>query len=525
MWDFGGRRVGVNLTELILRATWAWPGNMLQVRGAIPRVAFRLKFGFMLASSLSVFDVIQVGVGPSASHTVGPMRAGADFVALLLDSGQPFQRLEVELQGSLGATGRGHLSDGAVLCGLSGFVPATVQPGGVARLLDAVTPEGSLVLPGGLTVPFCFERDLLYRPQTIAPFHANSLVIRAYDETQVTFSKRYYSIGGGFVTRDEADCGEPGELTSLDECAAATAVPYPYNSMDDLLQLAQSEGKSLGDLVRANELSRMTCAELGHGLDNLRKMMNKCIDNGCANTETILPGGLSVPRRAHRLFTHLRARDGKPGTPAIWRSFAQDPMRAMDWVNLWALSVNEENAAGGMVVRAPTNGSAGIVAAVGRYLQWFCPEVETKCGPAQRDYLTVAGAVGGIIKTNASVAGAEVGCQGEVGSAAAMAAGGLAAALGGSPHQIENAAEIAMEHHLGLTCDPIGGLVQVPCIERNAIAAVKAINAARMSLWGDGTHRVSFDEVIETMYETGLDMSSKYKETATGGLAVNVVEC
>lgn len=479
----------------------------------------------MQASSLSIFDVIQVGVGPSASHTVGPMRAGADFTQLLRESGVAYDRVEVELQGSLGATGRGHLSDGAVLAGLSGLTPATIEPGAVARLLDSVRPEGSIVLPGGSPVTFRFSRDMVYAPNTIAPFHANSLVIRTYSGSTVTFAKRYYSTGGGFVTRDETVEGEAGATTSLDEPDNAVTVPYPYNSMAGLLQLAQTEGKSIGEIVRANETSRMTRGDFGRGLDNLRKMMNKCIDNGCENTEALLPGGLAVPRRANRLYQHLRDRDGKPGSPAIWRSFAQDPMRAMDWVNLWALSVNEENAAGGMVVRAPTNGSAGIVAAVGRYLQWFCPEVESKCGPALRDYLTVAGAVGAIIKTNASVAGAEVGCQGEVGSAAAMAAGGLAAALHGSPRQIENAAEIAMEHNLGLTCDPIGGLVQVPCIERNAIAAVHAINAARMSLWGDGKHRVSFDEVIETMYETGLDMSSKYKETATGGLAVNVVEC
>ncbi|MDY6076693.1 L-serine ammonia-lyase [Mobiluncus sp.] len=479
----------------------------------------------MQATPLSVLDVIQVGVGPSASHTVGPMRAAADFVNHLAQSGAAFDRLQVELQGSLGATGRGHLSDGAVLAGLSGFLPDTVEPGSLPRLLSSVKPAGSIVLPGGSSVGFQYDWDMVFTPETVAPFHNNSLVIRASQGDQVTFALRYYSTGGGFVTRDDAIEGEPGNLTQLDKTPTTVDVPYPYTSMGDLLRAAETNNKTIGEIVRANEKTRMSMGEFGKRLDTLQKQMGACIDRGCATTEDVLPGGLAVPRRARKLFLRLTERDGKPGTPAIWRSFAQDPMRAMDWVNLWALSVNEENAAGGMVVRAPTNGSAGIVAAVGRYLQWFCPEVETKCGPAQRDYLTVAGAVGGIIKTNASVAGAEVGCQGEVGSAAAMAAGGLAAALGGSPHQIENAAEIAMEHHLGLTCDPIGGLVQVPCIERNAIAAVKAINAARMSLWGDGTHRVSFDEVIETMYETGLDMSSKYKETATGGLAVNVVEC
>lgn len=478
-----------------------------------------------MPSMVSIFDVIQVGVGPSASHTVGPMRAAADFVTRLLAAGVTFNRLRVELQGSLGATGKGHLSDGAVLAGLSGYLPDNVDSEVIPGLLAAVKPQGALTLPNQETVNFVFDRDLIYAPKTVAPYHNNSLLLQAYGGETPVFAERYYSIGGGFVTRDSRTVGEPGKLTSLDEKPIAGTIPHPYSSMSELVNLAESSGKSLYQIVIENEQVSRSVEQIEQELDYLTDVMGTCINRGCHSEIAVLPGGLNVPRRAHQLYMKLSERDGAPGSPAIWRSFAQDPMRAMDWVNLWALAVNEENAAGGQVVRAPTNGSAGIVPAVGRYLNWFCPSVEKALVPALREYLAVAAAIGGIIKTNASVAGAEVGCQGEVGSAASMAAGGLAAALGATPHQIENAAEIAMEHHLGLTCDPIGGLVQVPCIERNAVAAIQAINAARISLWGDGKHRVSFDEVIQTMLETGLDMNSKYKETALGGLAVNVVEC
>ncbi|MCU9968179.1 L-serine ammonia-lyase [Mobiluncus mulieris] len=478
-----------------------------------------------MPSVVSIFEVIQVGVGPSASHTVGPMRAARDFVTRLLAAGVAFDRLRVELQGSLGATGKGHLSDGAVLAGLSGYVPDNMDSEVIPSLLTAVNPGGNLILPGRKTVDFGFSRDMVYAPKTIAPYHNNSLLLQAFWGQAPVFSGRYYSTGGGFVTRDDRLEGQPGQLTSLDETRSGGVIPHPYSAMSELVDYAQDSGKSLYRIIVENELATRTIEQIEGGLDNLSHKMGACIDRGCQSMAAILPGGLGVPRRAHALYLKLSQRDGAPGTPAIWRSFAQDPMRVMDWVNLWALAVNEENAAGGQVVRAPTNGSAGIVPAVGRYLTWFCPRVENHQVEALREYLTVAGAIGGIIKTNASVAGAEVGCQGEVGSAASMAAGGLAAALGGTPPQIENAAEIAMEHHLGLTCDPIGGLVQVPCIERNAVAAMQAINAARISLWGDGKHRVSFDEVVQTMLETGLDMNSKYKETALGGLAVNVVEC
>ncbi|MCI6585362.1 MAG: L-serine ammonia-lyase [Mobiluncus sp.] len=479
----------------------------------------------MTKTMVSIFDVIQVGVGSSASHTVGPMRAAADFVARLGETGLKFDRLQVVLQGSLGATGRGHLSHGAVLAGLCGYVPDTIDSDVMPRLLDSVNPAGTLLLPGRVGIDFIYERDLIFAPATIAPYHNNSLVLRAFSGSNPVFETRYYSTGGGFVARDSQVEGDAGELTRLDEIGDLKDLPHPYSSMSELVAAAEDAHKSLARIVTENELTSRRLEQIERELENLNSKMSACIDRGCHSDLATLPGGLGIPRRAHKLFTHLSERDGQPGTPAIWRSFAQDPMRAMDWVNLWALAVNEENAAGGQVVRAPTNGSAGVVAAVGRYLNWFCPSVENKCGPALRDYLTVAGAIGGIIKTNASVAGAEVGCQGEVGSAASMAAGGLAAALGATPRQIENAAEIAMEHHLGLTCDPIGGLVQVPCIERNAIAAVHAIDAARISMWGDGTHHVSFDEVLTTMLQTGLDMNSKYKETSLGGLAVNVVEC
>lgn len=478
-----------------------------------------------MPSMVSIFDVIQVGVGPSASHTVGPMRAATDFESRLLATGVTFDRLRVELQGSLGATGKGHLSDGAVLAGLSGYVPDNMDSEVIPGLLAAVNPQGSLTLPGRKTIPFVFARDMVYTPRIIAPYHNNSLLLQAFAGTAPVFSQRYYSTGGGFVTRDDRLEGEAGTLVSLDEKSAGGEIPHPYSSMTELVDYATQSGKSLHRIIIENELASRTIEEIEGELDNLAHKMSTCIDRGCQSSVAILPGGLGVPRRAHALYLKLTERDGAPGTPAIWRSFAQDPMRAMDWVNLWALAVNEENAAGGQVVRAPTNGSAGIVPAVGRYLNRFCPSVEHRLPAASREYLVVAAAIGGIIKTNASVAGAEVGCQGEVGSAASMAAGGLAAALGATPPQIENAAEIAMEHHLGLTCDPIGGLVQIPCIERNAVAALQAINAARISLWGDGKHRVSFDEVVQTMLETGLDMNSKYKETALGGLAVNVVEC
>lgn len=474
---------------------------------------------------VSIFDVIQAGVGPSASHTVGPMRAAVDFMTILLASERNFNRIRVELQGSLGATGKGHLSDGAVLAGLSGYTPDRIDSGVIPRLLTAVQPQGILNLPGGKTVNFIFDRDMVYAPHKIAPYHNNSMLLQAFIGNDTVFAARYYSTGGGFVTRDSHVEGEAGELSALDEKPHAGKIPFPYSSMDELVAFAEDSAKSLAQIVVDNELPNRTMAQIDRELDKLIDMMGKCIDRGCASEAAILPGGLGVPRRAHRLYLKLVERDGLPDTPAIWDSFGQDPMRAMDWVNLWALAVNEENAAGGQVVRAPTNGSAGIVPAVGRYLNWFCPGVKNCSSRAMREYLLVAGAIGGIIKTNASVAGAEVGCQGEVGSAASMAAGGLAAALGGSAKQVENAAEIAMEHHLGLTCDPVGGLVQVPCIERNAVAAMQAINAARISLCGDGTHRVSFDEVVQTMMETGLDMNTKYKETSLGGLAVNVVEC
>lgn len=516
---------------------------------------------------LSVFDMFRIGIGPSSSHTVGPMRAGLAFTTELAALAQP-ARIAVDLYGSLGATGRGHSTDRAVLLGLAGHDPETVAIDVVDALLPALAATGSLTLPGGTVVPLDLAADVRFAPRTVLPYHVNALTITASDHCGRTVLQRtYYSVGGGFVmvqTNDDASDPQVASLaTSQSGVGIDVPAPHPFATAAQLLAACAETGLSIAELVRANEEAVRPRATVDAHLDRIANTMFDCVDAG-TSAQGILPGGLDVPRRARALAAKLAQRSGSrvADGPRPWVSTPADPMRAMDWVNLFALAVNEENAAGHRVVTAPTNGAAGVIPAVLGYLVTHCPEAgaspgagpdtsdsaraplsrvrlapiaEAESGPSAaraRDrratahsFLLAATAIGALIKTNASIAGAEVGCQGEVGSASAMAAAGLAQALGGSPEQVENAAEIAMEHSLGLTCDPVGGLVQVPCIERNAIAAVKAINAARMALWGDGRHTVSLDAVIETMRQTGNDMLSKYKETSEGGLAVNVVEC
>ena len=592
----------------------------------------------MPARPLSVFEIFRLGIGPSSSHTVGPMRAArhftselalvcgvveadsgaevADFGAEVADSVAPAEnvrpaRILTELMGSLGATGHGHSTDRAVVLGLAGYEPETVPLAAVKGIIDDVAATGVIDIPSVGPVPFVLERDMQFVPRVILPYHANGMTMRALAASgEVMLERTYYSVGGGFVMQELGDPLRSPEAVPLGGGAAASAevpVPYPYGNGAELMAQCHRNGLRVSDVVLANEMAARPHADVIAYVDRVWQAMQDCIDAGCEQ-EGYLPGMLWVERRAKRLHTQLRQRGS-----------VSDPMSGMDWVNLYALAVNEENAAGHRVVTAPTNGAAGVVPAV---LKYFCEFVEpavsapgssephggvfaadgprvangggagvvgagvvvgdgavsvddsgsgtaggsvgivsgsagnavgdgvgvgdgapmvgndapmggTGSGSTGEDpelshvhrFLLTAAAIGGLIKTNASIAGAEVGCQGEVGSASAMAAAGLADALGGDPLQVENAAEIAMEHSLGLTCDPVGGLVQIPCIERNAIAAVKAINAARMALWGDGRHMVSFDAVVETMRETGADMHNKYKETSEGGLAVHIVEC
>jgi len=466
---------------------------------------------------LSVTDLFSIGIGPSSSHTVGPMKAAGAFARELREvfAGCVLHpeavRIHVELFGSLGATGRGHATDRAVVWGLAGYRPRTVPADVVSHLYDDVAASGRLDV-AGLEVGLVPQRDIELLPQVRRPEHVNTLALTAYDGERAVLQRTYCSVGGGFVTQVRDGAQVPLEEDSNWEYQGR-AVPHPFTTGAQLIAACKSAGVSVSELVRANEETFRPRQELDGELDAVWEAMDACIDSGLQGEGT-LPGGLGVPRRAGKLHRELLERAGA--------GFAPDPLEAMDWVNLFALAVNEENASGHRVVTAPTNGAAGVIPAVLRYYMSFVAGADSE---GVRRFLLAATAVGTIIKTNASIAGAEVGCQGEVGSASAMAAAGLAEVLGGSPEQVENAAEIAMEHNLGLTCDPIGGLVQIPCIERNAVAAVKAINAARLSLWGDGRHRVSLDAVVETMRQTGLDMNRKYKETAEGGLAVNVVEC
>jgi len=460
--------------------------------------------------AISVFDLFKIGIGPSSSHTVGPMRAARLFTLALEKRGllQATRRVVTQLHGSLGATGKGHGSDKAVLLGLSGHDPETVDVDQIPAWLQTIRDGHCLMLAGKHAIVCEEKHDLLFfrRPM---PMHANGMQFAAFDVDGVLLHEAaYYSVGGGFVVSDTLAADGSRHKTIAPD---TTVLPYPFHSGADLLRLTQDHDISIAGLMRRNEHYWRDDAQIDTGLLEIWQVMQACIERGC-RTEGVLPGGFRVRRRAPTLARSLGAFERHPS----------DPMRIIDWVNLWALAVNEENAAGGRVVTAPTNGAAGIVPAVLCYYVHAVPGA-TEAGIV--DFLLTAAAIGILYKENASISGAEVGCQGEVGVACSMAAGGLCAVMGGSPAQVEMAAEIGMEHHLGLTCDPVGGLVQIPCIERNAIASVKAINAARMALHSDGVHFVSLDKVIKTMRETGADMRTKYKETARGGLAVNIVEC
>ncbi|PWU47248.1 L-serine ammonia-lyase [Micromonospora globispora] len=455
---------------------------------------------------ISVFDLFSVGIGPSSSHTVGPMRAARTFVTGLKADGllADTVRVQAELFGSLGATGHGHGSDRAVLLGLEGEAPETVDTDSVAPRVARIRAERRLSLLGVQEIDFDPDRDLVLHRRRSLPYHPNGMTFVAYDRAGAELRGRtYYSVGGGFVV-DEAAAGAD-RIT-----ADTTPVRYPFLTGAELLTVTTGTRLSISEVMLANELSWRTEGEVRAGLLEIWRVMRECVERGCERDGT-LPGGLKVRRRAAELRRSLEA-----------EADSTDPLRAMDWVTLFALAVNEENAAGGRVVTAPTNGAAGIIPAVLHYYTRFVPGA-SEDGVVR--FLLAAGAIGVLFKENASISGAEVGCQGEVGSACSMAAAGLAEALGGTPEQVENAAEIGMEHNLGLTCDPVGGLVQIPCIERNAVASIKAITAARLALRGDGVHAVSLDKVIKTMRETGADMKVKYKETARGGLAVNVIEC
>jgi L-serine dehydratase len=455
--------------------------------------------------ALSAFDLYTVGIGPSSSHTVGPMRAAKRFVDGLCDDDLlvTVARVKAELFGSLGSTGHGHGSDKAVVLGLEGEEPATVDTGRSDARVAAARDQGRLLLAGCHAVAFNAHDDLVLHRRTSLPAHPNGMTFTAYDERgEVVRARTYYSVGGGFVVDDDA--AGVGRIV-----ADMTQVRYPFATAAELLSICAHEKLKVSDVMLANELSWRGEAEIRAGLLELWSVMAACVDAGC-HREGVLPGGLGMPRRAPALLRDLES------------AGSADPLRVMDWVNLFALAVNEENASGGRIVTAPTNGAAGILPAVLHYYVRFVPGASD--GGIVRFLLTAA-AIGILFKQNASISGAEVGCQGEVGVACSMAAGALCEVLGGSPAQVENAAEVGIEHNLGLTCDPVGGLVQIPCIERNAIASVKAINAARLALNGNGTHKVSLDMAIKTMRDTGRDMHIKYKETARGGLAVNIIEC
>ncbi|MEU5662414.1 L-serine ammonia-lyase [Streptomyces longwoodensis] len=454
--------------------------------------------------AISVFDLFSIGIGPSSSHTVGPMRAARMFARRLRNEGllPSVASVRCELYGSLGATGHGHGTPKAVLLGLEGDSPRTVDVETADERVAAIRETGRLRLLGEHEIPFAVDDDLVLHRRKALPYHANGMTVWAHDaDGTELLTKTYYSVGGGFVV-DEDAVGE--DRIKLDD----TVLKYPFRTGDELLRLTKETGLSISSLMLENERAWRTEDEIRAGLLEIWRVMRECVARGMSR-EGILPGGLKVRRRAAMTARQLRA-EGEPLA------------HAMEWITLYAMAVNEENAAGGRVVTAPTNGAAGIIPAVLHYYLDFVPGADED-GVVR--FLLAAGAIGMLFKENASISGAEVGCQGEVGSACSMAAGALAEVLGGTPEQVENAAEIGMEHNLGLTCDPVGGLVQIPCIERNGMAAVKAVTAARMAMRGDGSHKVSLDKVIKTMKDTGADMSVKYKETARGGLAVNIIEC
>ncbi len=457
--------------------------------------------------AISVFDLFKIGIGPSSSHTVGPMRAAHLFVNDLQTSGQieSLDSIKVELFGSLGATGKGHGSDKAVMLGLSGELPDQVDPALVPERLARIRETGRLTLATGREIDFVEKRHLIMHKRKSLPYHPNGMRFEAQADGVPLRTAVYYSVGGGFVVDETAATGDD----PLVEDSAQQ--PLPFHSGEQLLSLCAEHGLNISDVMLRNERVWRDDDQIRQGLLEIWAVMQECVANGCRQEGT-LPGGMKVKRRAAQMYRQLSDRP---------EMALRDPLSILDWVNLYALAVNEENAAGGRVVTAPTNGAAGIIPAVLHYYERFVPGAEAN-GVVR--FLLTAGAIGVLYKENASISGAEVGCQGEVGSACSMAAAGLCEVMGGTPQQVENAAEIAMEHNLGLTCDPVGGLVQVPCIERNAMASIKAINAVRMALRGDGTHFVSLDKVIKTMRDTGRDMKTKYKETARGGLAIHVIE-
>lgn len=457
--------------------------------------------------SISVFDLFTIGIGPSSSHTVGPMRAARQFVLELERNGllARVRTVCVELYGSLALTGHAHGSDKGVLLGLEGATPETIDPEEIDDRLATIRASGRVALLGKHPLAFDEERDLLFRRRETLPLHSNGMRFTARDTDQHPLAERvYYSVGGGFVVDEQSAAGD--ELTP-----DKARLSYPFKTGDQMLEMSREAGLRLSDMTLTNETTWRSEREVRQGLLDLWRVMQECVERGCSSGG-VLPGKLKVERRAPRLADELRRMEGS----------TTDPLTSMDWVNVFAIAVNEENAAGGRVVTAPTNGAAGVIPAVLHYYRRFVPAASDD-GIVR--FLLAAGAIGILYKENASISGAEVGCQGEVGVACSMAAAGLAEALGGTIEQVEEAAEVGMEHNLGLTCDPVGGLVQIPCIERNAMGAVKAINAARLALRGSGQHRVSLDKVIKTMRETGADMKTKYKESARGGLAVNVIEC
>lgn len=463
-------------------------------------------------ANLSVVDLFSIGIGPSSSHTVGPMRAAYRFVSEMSEEGnlERVHHVHVTLFGSLALTGHGHHTDKALQLGLSGKRPRRIEAEEVPAIVAEIAKSKTLKLGGQFDIAFDPETDIDFLGEEVLARHTNAIRFVATDTTgHEVHSGTFYSIGGGFVVEegdDETDTYSTGDNIRL---------RYPFSSAAELLSIGRKENLTIPEIMLINETAWREEDETIAFLDHVHDAMDTCISRGLQG-EGNLPGGLNVPRRAKKLFEELNANS---------EGNLRDPLTIMDWVNLYALAVNEENASGGRVVTAPTNGAAGIIPAVIRYYERFCIHRAPDARDGVRSFLLTAAAIGALYKTRASISGAEVGCQGEVGVACSMAAGGLTAALGGTNEQIENAAEIGMEHNLGLTCDPIGGLVQIPCIERNAMGAIKAINAARLALKGDGAHFVSLDQVIETMRQTGLDMQSKYKETSQGGLAVNVVEC
>ncbi|MEP0072801.1 MAG: L-serine ammonia-lyase [Marinomonas sp.] len=459
--------------------------------------------------AISLFDLFKVGIGPSSSHTVGPMVAANQFAYQLLkdDLLKRVCRLKIDLYGSLGATGKGHGTGTAVLMGLEGELPESIDPSLVSERVERINQTSQLSLLSEHNISIDVANDLIFHRIDRLDFHANGMTLAAFDQNNDEIHKAtFYSVGGGFIVEED----EEGNVALVED---TTELPYVFHDAATLIKLCREEDKSIAQIIMENEKTWRTDEEIKQEILSIWAVMKSCVQQGVQN-EGILPGGLKVKRRAASLHKDLMKKTNMDMiTPSLG---------AMDWVNLYALAVNEENAAGGRVVTAPTNGAAGIIPAVLHYYWDFCPRSNDE---GVVEFFLTAAAIGFLFKENASISGAEVGCQGEVGSACAMAAAGLAAATGGTPEQIENAAEIGMEHNLGLTCDPIGGLVQVPCIERNAMGAMKAINSASMALRGDGNHYVSLDKVIRTMRDTGRDMSDKYKETSRGGLAVNVIEC